>query len=99
VVADIGEPEAPVDVDSLTQLDAEGHILDGRLRLPRGSVVRWMRPPKGAVLQLVQHRQPVGRLIVTFHQGQWIPPVIRLALATLADALATTTGPAVSHDQ
>jgi hypothetical protein len=36
---------------------------------------------------------------VTFHQGQWIPPVIRLALATLADALATTTGPAVSHDQ
>jgi hypothetical protein len=51
------------------------------------------------VLQLVQQRQPVGRLIVTFRQGQWIPPVIRLALATVAHALATATGPAVSHDQ
>ena len=56
-------------------------------------------PPQGAVLQLVQHRQPVGRLIVSFRQGQWIPPVIRLALATVAHALATATGPAVSHDQ
>ena len=60
--------------------------------------MRWVRPFHGAVLQLVQHRQPVGRLIVTFRQGQWTPPVIRLALATVAHALATT-GPAVSHDQ
>jgi len=99
VVADIGEPEAPIDLDRLTQLDAEGHILDGRLRPPRGPAVRWVRPSQGAVLQLVQHRQPVGRLIVTFRQGQWIPPVSRLALATVAHALATATGPAVSHDQ
>jgi K+-sensing histidine kinase KdpD len=99
VVADIGEPEAPIDLDRLTQLDAEGHILDGRLRPPREPAVRWVRPSQGAVLQLVQHRQPVGRLIVTFRQGQWIPPVIRLALATVAHALATATGPAVSHDQ
>jgi hypothetical protein len=70
----------------------------GCSRWPRGSVVRWVRPSQGAVLQLVQHRQPVGRLIVTFRQGQWTPPVIRLALATVAHALATT-GPAVSHDQ
>jgi hypothetical protein len=34
VVVDIGEPEAPLDVDHLTQLDAEGHIFDGRLRQP-----------------------------------------------------------------
>ena len=27
VVADVGEPEAPLDADGLTQLDAEGHIL------------------------------------------------------------------------
>jgi hypothetical protein len=99
VVADIGEPEAPVDRDGLSQLDAEGHLLDGRLRPAKGSVVRWVRPSQGAVLQLVQHRQPVGRLIVTFRRGQWIPPVIRLALATVAHALATATGPAVSHDQ
>jgi hypothetical protein len=99
VVADIGEPEAPLDVGSLTQLDAEGHILDGRRRPPRGSVVRWMRPQQGAVLQLVRHRQPVGRLLVIFRQDHWMPPVIRLALATVAHALATTTGPAVSHDQ
>ena len=99
VVADIGEPEAPVDGDGLSQLDAEGHLLDGRLRSSKESVVRWVRPSQGAVLQLVQHRQPVGRLIVTFRQGQWIPPVIRLALATVAHALATATGPAVSHDQ
>jgi K+-sensing histidine kinase KdpD len=97
VVADVGETEAPLDLDTLTPLDAEGHILDGRP--PKGSVVRWVRPSQGAVLQLVQHRQPVGRLIVTFRQGQWVPPSIRLALATVAHALATATGPAVSHDQ
>jgi Domain of unknown function (DUF4118) len=99
VVADIGEPEAPLDLDTLTQLDPEGHILDGRLRPPTGPAVRWVRPSQGAVLQLVRHRQPVGRLIVTFRQDQWIPPVIRLALATVAHALVTATGPAVSHDQ
>jgi K+-sensing histidine kinase KdpD len=99
VVADVGEPEAPLDAEGLTQLDVEGHNLDGRHRPPRGQVVRWVRPSQGAVLQLVQHRQPVGPLIVTFRQGQWIPPVIRLALATVAHALATATGPAVSHDQ
>jgi hypothetical protein len=64
-----------------------------------GPVVRWVRPSQGAVLELVQQWRPVGRLIVTFRQGQWLPPVIRLALATVAHALATTTGPAVSHDQ
>jgi hypothetical protein len=58
-----------------------------------------VRPSQGAVLELVQQWRPVGRLIVTFRQGQWLPPVIRLALATVAHALATTTGPAVSHDQ
>jgi K+-sensing histidine kinase KdpD len=99
VVADIGEPEAPLDLDSLTRLDADGHILDERPRPPRGPVVRWVRPSQGAVAQLVQHRQPVGQLIVTFREGQWIPPVVRLALATVAHALATATGPAVSHDQ
>jgi K+-sensing histidine kinase KdpD len=98
VVADIGEPEAPLEVDSLTQLDAEGHNLDGGLRPPSGPVVRWVRPSQGAVVQLVGHRQPVGRIIVTFRRGRWIPPVIRLALATVGHALATT-GPAVSHDQ
>ena len=99
VVADIGEPDAPLDPDSLTGLDAEGHILDQRPRPPRAPVVRWRRPSQGAVLQLVQHRQPVGRLIVTFHEGRWVPPAIRLALATVANALATATGPAVGHDQ
>jgi hypothetical protein len=66
------ETQAPVDAGNLAQLDAEGHILDGRLRPAKGPVVRWVRPSQGAVLQLVQHRQPVGRLIVTFRQGQWI---------------------------
>jgi hypothetical protein len=47
VVADVGEPEAPLDAEGLTQLDAEGHILDGRHRLPRGPVVRWVRPSRG----------------------------------------------------
>jgi K+-sensing histidine kinase KdpD len=97
VVADIGEPEAPFDVDSLTQLDAEGHISNGRLRSPHGSAVRWIRPQQGTVLQLVHHRQPVGSLVVVFRQGDWIPQPIRLALATVAHALAVATGPAVSH--
>ena len=97
VVADIGDHEAPLDVDHLTRLDAEGHLLDGQP--PRGPAVRWVRPSQGVVLELVRHRRPVGRLIVAFHQGQWVPPVIRLALATVAHALAAAAGPAVRHDQ
>jgi len=58
VVADVGEPEAPLDLDSLTHLDAEGHILDERSRPPRGPVVRWVRPLQGAVLQLVSTGSP-----------------------------------------
>jgi Domain of unknown function (DUF4118) len=99
VVADIGGSEARLDVGRLTHLDADGHIIDGRLRAPRGPMVRWVRPSQGAVLELVHHRRAVGRLIVTFRQGEWMPPILRLALATVAHALATTTGPAVSHDQ
>jgi hypothetical protein len=99
VVADIGEPRATRPRQP-HPVDAEGHLLDGPRRLPPGgSVVRWIRPQQGAVLQLVRHRQPVGRLLVVFRQGHWMPPDIRLALATVAHALAMTTGPAVSHDQ
>jgi K+-sensing histidine kinase KdpD len=58
VVADVGEPEAPLDLDSLTHLDAEGRILDERPRPPWGSVVRWVRPSQGAVLQLVSTGSP-----------------------------------------
>jgi hypothetical protein len=95
VVADVGEPEAPLDAEGLTHLDADGHILPaGRWRPPTGPVVRWVRAPEGAVLELVRQRRPVGRLIVTFPQGRWLPPVVRLALATVAAALATATGPA-----
>ena len=97
VSADVGDREASLDIEHLTRLDAEGHLLDGRP--PRGPAVRWVRPSQGVVLELVRQRRPVGRLIVTFHQGQWLPPVIRLALATIAHALATTTGPAVRHHQ
>jgi K+-sensing histidine kinase KdpD len=97
VAADVGDREAPLHVDHLTRLDAEGHLLDGRP--PKGPAVRWVRPSRGVVLELVRRRRPVGRLIVTFHQGQWMPLITRLALATVAHALATTTGPAVRHDQ
>jgi Domain of unknown function (DUF4118) len=100
MVADVGESEAPLDVDSLTQLDAEGRILDRdrRLQPATGPVVRWIRPHQGVVVGLVQHRRPVGRLLVVFREGYWTPPAIRLALAAVANALATITGPAVSHD-
>jgi hypothetical protein len=99
VVADIGEPEAPLDLEGLVQLDAEGRMRNGRLRLPQGPAVRWIRPHQGAILQLVHHRQPVGSLVVIFRRGEWMPPVVRLALATVAHALAAVTGPAVSHEQ
>jgi hypothetical protein len=95
VVADVGEPEAPFDMDHLTHLDADGHILPaGRRWSPTAPVVRWVSAPEGAVRELVRQGRPVGRLIVTFSQGRWLPPVIRLALATVAAALATATGPA-----
>ncbi|HEY7606997.1 MAG TPA: DUF4118 domain-containing protein [Actinomycetes bacterium] len=95
VVADVGEHEAPFDMDHLTHLDADGHILPAGPRRPAaGPAIRWVRAPEGAVLELVRQRRPVGRLIVTFPQGRWLPPVIRLALATVAAALATATGPA-----
>jgi hypothetical protein len=42
-----------------------------------------MRRSWPSVLQLVQHRQPVGRLIVTFRQASG----------------SRRSGPAVSHDQ
>jgi hypothetical protein len=77
VVADIGEPEASLDVDRLTiSMPRATTVMDAFGRA-RGSVVRWLRPSQGAVLQLVQHRQPVGRLIVTFREGQWTHAVIR----------------------
>jgi hypothetical protein len=97
VAADVGDHEAPLDADHLTNLDGEGHIVGARPS--REPAVRWLRPSQGAVLQLVRLRRPVGRLIVTFPEGRWLPPGIRLALATVAHALATTTGPAVRHDQ
>jgi hypothetical protein len=84
-------------LNGITRLDAEGHVLDGRP--PRGAGGAVGVPLPGAVLGLVRHRRPVGRLIVTFRQGEGMPPSIRLALATVAHALATTTGPAVSRDQ
>jgi hypothetical protein len=37
--------------------------------------------------------------VVIFRRGEWMPPVVRLALATVAHALAAVTGPAVSHEQ
>jgi hypothetical protein len=92
------EAEAPVDADNLTQLDAEDHILDGRLRPAKGPVVRWVRPSQGAVLQLVQHRQPVGVSS---------SPSVRASGSGRSSGSpghrrpchATATGPAVSHDQ
>jgi hypothetical protein len=99
VVADVGDPEAPLDPDGLTRLDADGHVVAARPGPAGRPVVRWVHPSQGAVVELVRHRRPVGRLVVTFGEGRWLPPVVRLALATIAHALATTTGPAVSSDQ
>lgn len=97
VVVDIGEPEAPLDVDHLTHLDAEGHILDGRLRPPGVGGAVGATLPKGPSSSSSSTGSPFGRLVVAFRRTRQAPPVIRLALATVAHALATT-GPAVSHD-
>jgi hypothetical protein len=48
VVADVGKPEAPFDMDHLTHLDADGHIRPaGRGQPPTGPAVRWVRAPEG----------------------------------------------------
>ncbi|HWD47204.1 MAG TPA: DUF4118 domain-containing protein [Actinomycetota bacterium] len=86
VAADVGDHGAPLDTDQLTSLDGDGHVVGARP--PTGPAVRWLRPSQGAVLQLVRLRRPVGRLIVTFPEGRRVPPGIRLALATVAHALA-----------
>jgi hypothetical protein len=47
VVADVGEPEAPLDLDSLTHLDAEGRILTSGRGRPGGRWCGGCDPPKG----------------------------------------------------
>jgi hypothetical protein len=92
------EAEAPVDADNLTQLDAEDHILDGRLRPAKGPVVRWVRPP----------REPSSSWSSTGSPSAVSSsPSVRASGSGRSSGSpghrrpchATATGPAVSHDQ
>ena len=82
---DVGETQAPLDLEALTHLDHEGRIPPGHHRVLDGTMVL---PPEGVALDLVARQQPVGYLVVL--PGGDVPAdrTIRLAVAAMANELA-----------
>jgi K+-sensing histidine kinase KdpD len=86
VTVDIGDTRPPLDVEALTHLDREGRIPVGHHRVLDGSMVL---PLEGVALDLVARRRPVGYLVVI--PGRDVPAdrTSRLAVAAMANELAT----------
>jgi K+-sensing histidine kinase KdpD len=85
VTVDIGETQAPLDLEALTHLDREGRIPPGHHRVLDGTMVL---PLEGVALDLVARQQPVGYLVVI--PGRDVPAdrTIRLAVAAMANQVA-----------
>jgi len=85
VTVDIGETQAPLDLEAVTHLDREGRIPPGHHRVLDGTMVL---PLEGVALDLVAHQQPVGYLIVI--PGHDVPAdrTTRLAVAAMANQVA-----------
>jgi len=85
VTVDVGETQAPLDVEALTHLDREGRIPPGHHRVLDGTMIL---PREGVALDLVAHQQPLGYLVVI--PGRDVPAdrTTRLAVAAVANQVA-----------
>jgi K+-sensing histidine kinase KdpD len=85
VAVDVGETQAPLDLEALTHLDREGRIPPGHHRVLDGTM---LLPREGIALDLVAHQQPVGYLVVL--PGRDVPAdrTTRLAVAAIANQVA-----------
>lgn len=89
-IADAGDPGVPLDTSDLLHLDEQGRTLAREHLLVAEGLVRWRMPERGVVFDLVHHGHPVGCLIVIHSHTFPMSRLTRLALATVADTLATT---------
>ena len=85
VTVDVGDTQAPLDLEALTHLDREGRIPSGHHRVLDGTMVL---PLEGVALDLVARQHPVGYLVVI--PGRDVPAdrTTRLAVAATANELA-----------
>ena len=85
VTVDVGETQAPLDLEAVTHLDREGRIPPGHHRVLDGTMIL---PREGVALDLVAHQQPVGYLVVI--PGRDVPAdrTTRLAVAAMANQVA-----------
>jgi K+-sensing histidine kinase KdpD len=92
-IADAGDRDVPLDTSDLLHLDEQGRTLAREHLVVGEGLVRWRRPERGVVFDLVHHGRPVGCLIVIRGHTSPMSRLTRLALATVAETLAAT-GPA-----
>ena len=85
VVAQAGRTDADLDLDGLPHLDEEGRIPAGHRRAVGGTLVL---PAQGAVVDLVRRDRRVGSLVIVPAEDRPILRVTRLAIASVAHALA-----------
>jgi K+-sensing histidine kinase KdpD len=85
VTVDIGDRQAPLDLEALTHLDREGRIPPGHHRVLDGTMVL---PLEGVALDLVARQRPVGYLVVIPGRDAPADRTTRLAVAAIANELA-----------
>jgi K+-sensing histidine kinase KdpD len=61
VTVDVGDTQAPINLEALTHLDREGRIPLGHYRVLDGTM---MLPREGVALDLVARQRPVGYLVI-----------------------------------
>jgi K+-sensing histidine kinase KdpD len=85
VTVDVGDTQAPINLEALTHLDREGRIPLGHYRVLDGTM---MLPREGVALDLVARQRPVGYLVII--PGRDVPAdrTTRLAVAAMATSLA-----------
>jgi K+-sensing histidine kinase KdpD len=92
VTVDVGDTQAPIDLEALTHLDREGRIPLGHYRVLDGTM---MLPREGVALDLVARQRPVGYLVII--PGRDVPAdrITRLAVAAMGNevAIAATEQP------
>jgi K+-sensing histidine kinase KdpD len=85
VTVDLGETQAPLDLEALTHLDREGRIPSGHHRVLDGFMVL---PLEGVAIDLVARQQPVGYLVVIPGHDVAADRTTRLAVAAMANQVA-----------